>query len=119
MIVTNSKSVMKYLMNLPLLIHVLEETEIETYDVDARKIMVDSTVLLPVDSDEKEVKCFNWWIQVSSRFPTFFKRVTPILLIFHRSQVENMFSKMDQVLDEKSGYMDVRTQDAIQSVHSV
>ena len=47
MIITNSKSAVKYPTNLPLLIQVLEESEIETYDVEVRKIMVDSTVLSP------------------------------------------------------------------------
>ena len=78
--------------------------------------MVDPTVLLPVDSDEKEVKCLNRWIEVSSRYPAIVKPVTAILLIFHGSQFESIFCKMNQVLDDKSGNMDVQTLNAILTV---
>ena len=64
--------------------------------------MVDSKVPSPVDSYGKEVKCLNWWIQVSNKYPTIFKLITTILSIFHGPQVESTFSKMDHMLDEKS-----------------
>ena len=95
------------IISLPLLIQLLEENEIEMYDAQVRKIMIDSTVKLPGDSDGNEVKCLNWWIQVSSSYPIIFKLVTGILSISHGPQVESTFSKMDHVLDDKSGNTDV------------
>ena len=78
--------------------------------------MVDSTVPLPADNDGKEVKCLNWWTQVSSRYPTIFKLITVVLSIFHGSQIEITFSKIDHVLDDKSGNMDVQTLDSTETV---
>ena len=74
--------------------------------------MVDSTVPLPADNDGKEVKCLNWWIQVSSRYPTIFKLITVVLSIFHGSQIEITFNK----IDGKSGNMDVQTLDSTETV---
>ena len=107
MTVTNCTFVLNYLMNLPLLIQLLEENEIKMYDAQVRKIIIDSTVKLPGDGDGNEIKCLNWWIQVSSRYPVIFKLVTGILSISHGPQVESTFSKMDHMLDDKSGNMDV------------
>ena len=109
MIITMSKSVMKYLMNLPSSIQVLEESEIEMYDVEVRKITVNSTVPLLVDSDGNKKKCLNWWIQVSSRCLTIFKVVTAILSIFNKIDQDrsSTFIKIDQVLDDKPRNMDV------------
>ena len=118
MIITMSKSVMKYLMNLPSSIQVLEESEIEMYDVEVRKITVNSTVPLLVDSDRNKKKCLNWWIQVSSRCLTIFKVVTAILSIFNKIDQDrsSTFIKIDQVLDDKPRNMDVWMLDAIQTV---
>ena len=48
MIVTDSKSVIKYLINLHLLIQILKESRIEMHDVEVKEIMFNSTVPLPV-----------------------------------------------------------------------
>ena len=116
LIVAGSKSVLKYLMGLPALISVLSDNELESYDMEVRRIVVDSTVPSIVDSDGNDVKCLDWWIQVKSKYPTIFKMATSILSIFHGPRVESSFSVMGDVINNKSGNMNVETLDAIQTV---
>ena len=54
-------------------------------------------------------------MKVSTRNPSLFKIVTAILLIFHGPRVEGNFSEMKDVIDSKSGRMDIATFDAIQT----
>ena len=112
----NSKTVLKKLLSLPTLISVLPDEELDIYDGEARKIFIDCTLPSPFDDKGKEVRCLDWWLGVSDKYPILFKVVTAILSIFHGPRVESSFSVMGDVIDAKSGRIDIKTFDAIQTV---
>ena len=87
--------------------NLLDDSELNELDQEVRKICIKEKLPSAFDSKGHEVKCLGWWVKVSTRYPTLFKIVTAILLIFHGPQVKGNVSKMKDGIDSKSGQMDI------------
>ena len=113
--------VMVNLLKLPsLLVHVIKNEELDKYDLEVHNIMNDPMLPPEVDDVGNEVYCLNWWSTIKDKYPLLFKTVTAILSIFHGPRVECTFSIMVNVIDDKSGRINMETYSAIQTVkHSL
>ena len=94
---------MKNLSLLTYILNLLDDSELNEFDQEVRKICINKKLPSAFNSKGYEVKCLDWWIKVSTRYPTLFKIVTAILLIFHGPQVEGNLSEMKDVIDSKLG----------------
>ena len=90
-------SLLTYISNL------LDDSELNEFNQEVRKICIDEKLPSAFDSKSYEVKCLDWWIKVSARYPTLFKMVIPALSMFHGSRVEGNFSEMKDEIYLKSG----------------
>ena len=117
LVISKNKTVIKNLLSLSTYIsNLLDDSVLNEYDQEVKKICIDEKVPSAFDSKGYEVKCLNWWIKVSTRYSTLFKILAAILSIFYGPRVEGNFSEMKDLMDWKSGRMDVATFDAIQTV---
>ena len=121
LVMSKSKNVMKNLLSLVTLIsNLLDDSDLNEnlneFDQEVRKICINGKLPSAFDSKGHEGKCLDWWIKVSTRYPTLFKIVPAILLIFHGPRTEGYFNEMKDIIDSKSGQMDITTFDAIQIV---
>ena len=94
--------------------NVLKGQEVEEYEKEVRLLCSDPA-LPPVIVDKKEVECYSWWKSLGS-YPTVVKMVEAVLSIFHGPRVESSFSMMSDIIDPKSGRMNIETYDALQTV---
>ena len=104
LVMSKSKTVMKNLLSLSTYIsNLLDDLKLNEFDKEVRKICIDEKLPSAFDSKGYEVKCSDWWMKVSTRYPILFKIVTAILSIFHGPWVEGNFIEMKNVIDSKSG----------------
>ena len=68
------------------------------------------------EGNDIEVSCLDWWISLEFRYPNCFKMATAVLSIFHGPRVEGSFSGMTDIIDSKSGRLDIESYDAMQTV---
>ena len=110
--------VLKRLLSLPkLVLNILEsEEEEQLFEQEVRALLVDLRLPPALNDDGKEVDCLDWWSSISLTYPTVFRMVTPVLSIFHGPRVESSFNVMGDVIDKKSGRMNMQTYSAIQGV---
>ena len=87
---------------------VLSSTDLEDYENECRKIMVDPT-LPPALVEEKFVRADTWWFKLKYHYFLLSKMSLALLTIFHIPRLESSFSVMGDVLDKKSGRMNVST----------
>ena len=66
--------------------------------------------------DKKPVRGDLWWYKLVERYPILTKLSLAALTIFHGPPVEGSFSVMGDIMDKKSGRMNVETYSAIQTV---
>ena len=99
--------VLKRLLSLPSLVpSLLNDDDEEPYEKEVRAVMVDSN--LPsancmLNGKQQEVECLKWWKLVKEGYPHLFKVITGILSIFHGPRVESSFNVMGDIIDKKSG----------------
>ena len=67
------------------------------------------------EGNDIEVSCLDWWISLEFRYPSCFKMATAVLSIFHGPRVEGSFSGMTDIIDSKSGRLDIESYDAMQT----
>ena len=116
-IMSRSETVLSTLLKLPDYINALDgEKQREEYEQEARSLMGSQELPALEDDDGNGVKCFDWWIQVSTKYPLVFKIVTAILSNFCGPKVESSFSVMGEVVDKKSGSMNIETYSTIQTI---
>ena len=115
--ITSRKSIiLKSLLKLPFLMkNVLVDEEAEMYENDCRLLFVDFN-LPDVLRDNKPVLADNWWWQLNEKYPVLSKLSLAALTVFHGPRVESSFNVMGDVMDKKSGRMNVSTYSAIQTV---
>ena len=65
------------------------------------------------EGNDIEVSCLDWWISLEFRYPNCFKMVTAVLSIFHGPRMEGSFSGMTDIIDSKSGRLDIESYDAM------
>ena len=95
--------------------NVLSSTDLEDYEKECRKIMVGPT--LPTALVEKKfVRADTWWFKPKVKYPLLSKMSLALLTIFHGPRVESSFSVMGDIMDKKSGRMNVSTYSAIETV---
>ena len=87
---------------------VLSSTDLEDYEKECRKIMVDPT-LPPALVEEKFVRADTWWFKLKDQYFLLSKLSLTLLTIFHGPRLKSSFSVMGDVLDKKSGRMNVST----------
>lgn len=103
-----------YLAKLPgLVTNVLADDEIDKYDLEVRKFQTDT---IP-DIEEGE-RIDVWWgkKEIQLKYPCLTKMVRSILSCFHGPQVESSFNIMNDVIDSKSGRINIDTYNSIQNV---
>ena len=116
LVISSSTRVLGNLLRLPdIFIHVLR-SEVDTYSQEIRKLMVDPLLSGPVDNKENDVECLTWWSSLENKYPLVFKMIVATLSIFHGPQVECSFSMMTDVIDTKSGRLNIGAYEAIQTV---
>lgn len=79
------------LMKLPSLVtNVLQDSELEAYDLEVRAYQLDSDLPSPLDTDGKAVELDHWWAQVfeQGNYPMLAKMVKALMSCFHGPQVE-------------------------------
>ena len=114
-ILTKTTVTLKAILHLPdIVTNVLSSIGLEDYEKGCRKIMVDPT-LPPALVEKKFVTSDTWWFKLKDKCPLLSK-MSLALLIFHGPGVESSFSVMGDVMDKKSGRMNVSTYSAIQMV---
>ena len=112
-----NKLVLKWFNDIPtVLVNVLTSEEQDEYDLEVRKLLVDAQLPSPVDSKRDDIDCLTWWISVSKKYPVIFRVVRAVLSIFHGPRVESSFSTMGDIIDKKSGRMNIETYAAIQTI---
>ena len=65
------------------------------------------------EGNDIEVSCLGWWISLEFRYPNCFRMVTAVLSIFHGPRMEGSFSGMTDIIDSKSGRLDIESYDAM------
>ena len=118
LLVSNSnKNHLRRFLSLPTIMPtILSADEEELYEKEVRSVCVDSLLPSARDDQMNEVNCLDWWTSINNRYPTVFKMVTAVLSIFHGPRVESTFNVMGDVLDKKSGRMNMETYSAIQDI---
>ena len=112
-----NKLVLKWFNDIPtVLVNVLTSEEQDEYDLEVRKLLVDAQLPSALDSKRDDIDCLTWWISVSKKYPVVFKVVRAVLSIFHGPRVESSFSTMGDIIDKKSGRMNIETYAAIQTI---
>lgn len=83
------------------------------FDQEVRKY---AALDLPVQADDQRID--EWWVALleAQHFPHLSKVVKAVLSCFHGPVVESSFNLMGDILDERSGRMNIETVDAIQTV---
>ena len=81
------------------------------YSSEIQKYVTDSELLLP---EEKE-RLDNWWNKVfkTNRYPVLSTLVHPCVSIFMGPMVECSFSMMNNIIDSRSGCMEIETYSTI------
>ncbi|XP_071149982.1 uncharacterized protein [Mytilus edulis] len=103
-----------FLQKLPNLApNVLKEEETNTYDLEIRKYQTDD---LPEFEDGTRID--HWWGKddIRKRYPCLCKMVRSLLSCFHGPQVESSFNIMNDIIDNKSGRINIETYNAIQNI---
>ena len=77
--------------------------------------MVDPA-LPPALNEKRFVGADTWWFELKDKYPLLSKTSLALLTRFHGPKVESSFSVMGDVMDKKSGRMNVSTYSAIQTV---
>ena len=77
---------------------------------------MDGNLASPLNDEDNEVDCLEWWHKICDRYSFTFKVVCAILSIFHGQRVESTFSVMKNVIDQNSGRMNKETYVAIQDI---
>ena len=93
----------------------MPSTDLEDYKKECRKIMVDPTLPLAL-VEKKFIRADTWWFKLKDKYPLLSKMSLVLLTIFYGPRVESSFSVMDDIMDKKSGRMNVSTYSAIQTV---
>ena len=78
--------------------------------------MVDALLPSPVDNKGNDLECLIWWSLLEKKYPLVFKTIVATLSIFLGPQVESSFSMMTDVIETKSGRLNIGTYEAIQTV---
>ena len=81
------------------------------YSSEIQKCVTDSELLLP---EEKE-RLDNWWnkVFITNRYPVLSTLVHPCVSIFTGPMVECSFSMMNNIIDSRSGRMEIETYSTI------
>ena len=108
---------LKYLKALPDIVTnvITPGTETDTYHMEVHKYSCDQHLPNPLDASGEPVQIDIWWTQVKSKFPTLFKIVSAVLTCFHGPLVESSFSVMGDLIDKRSGKMNIETYGALQT----
>ena len=77
--------------------------------------MVDPA-LSPALVEKKLVRADTQWFKLKDKYSLLSKMSSALLTIFHGPRVESSFSVMGEVMDKKSGRMNMSTYTAIQTV---
>ena len=112
MILSKKDSVVKYLTELTDLVF----EEIELYEIQVRKMMIDNTLPAATDDNGDDADIVKWYSHLSKKYPAVHKMVVSVLSIFHGPKVESRFSATGGVIDKKTNRMYNRTYSAIQTV---
>ena len=108
---------LKRLLSLPTLVPtVLEDEEENTFQKEVHALCVDGNLPTPLNDEDNEVDCLEWWDKISGQYSAMFKVVCAILSIFHGPRVESTLSVMNNVIDQNSGRMSMGTYGAIQDI---
>ncbi|XP_064597320.1 uncharacterized protein LOC135463806 isoform X2 [Liolophura sinensis] len=93
--------------------NVLTETEEELYELNIRKYQTDQHPDFPEGSRIDE-----WWgkEEICLKYPCLSKMAKAVLSCFHGPQVESSFNVMNDVIDAKSGRLNIETYQAIQNI---
>lgn len=107
------------LQKLPSIVtNVLSLEEKEKYQLEIFQYQVDLQLPPPLDTSGNDVPVDVWWSKVflMPKYSGLSKMVKAILSCFHGPQVESSFSMMSEIVDKKSGKMEIQTFSAIQTV---
>ena len=112
-----NKLVLKRLLSLPTLVPtVLEDEEENTFQKEVHALCVKRNFPSPLNDEDNEVDCLEWWGKISDRYSVPFKVVCAVLSIFHGPRVESTFSVMNNVIYQNSGRMNMEIYGAIQDI---
>ncbi|VDI24898.1 Hypothetical predicted protein [Mytilus galloprovincialis] len=103
-----------FLQKLPYLApNFLTEEETNTYDLKTRKYQTDD-----LSEFEDGTRIDHWWgrDEIRKRYPFLCKMVMSLLSCCHGLQVESSFNVMNDIIDNKSGRINIDTYNAIQNV---
>lgn len=92
---------------------VLNEAETEEYDQEIRKFYIDNS-LPEIEDTRIDHWCGKY--EVVQKYPNLSKLVQALLSSFHGPQVESSFNVMNDVIDNKSGRLNLETYSAIQTI---
>ena len=99
-----------------LVLTVLEDEEENTLQKEVHTLCMDGNLPSPLNDEDNEIDCLEWWGKISDRCSVTFKVVFVILSTFHGPRVESTFSVMNNMNDQNSGRVNMVTYGAIQDI---
>ena len=81
-----------------------------------RALLINPQLPTTMDDKKRKVDRMTWWSSLNKRYPAVFKMVTVVLSIFHGPRVESSFIVMGDVIDKKSGRMNMETYSSIKDI---
>ena len=112
------KSAIKYLSQLPLLVKVPSDEEKESFEREIYRYQIDKTLPASHLSDVNSVRLDVWWSNLFNcvKYSALSKIVKVLVCCFHGPMVKGSFNIMGDILDSKSGRMNITTLSAQQTV---
>ncbi|XP_023930192.1 uncharacterized protein LOC112041353, partial [Lingula anatina] len=116
--VRGGTTTLKRLKKLPILLpNVLNDEQAEEFGREIHNYNVSGS-LPPFNEDGKPLRLDVWFSKLfeDNSYPALYKIVRAILSIFHGPQVESSFNVMGDIIDSRSGRMNIETYNSIQIV---
>ena len=111
-----STSIIKVYLSYPTLAcNVISDEENDEYEKEVRMLFSNKQLPSPLQANEDDVHCFQWWLKIRKQYHLLFKMVTSILSNFNAIKEESNFSIMNDVVDKKCGRMNMEMYSGIQT----
>ena len=95
--------------------NVISDEENDEHEKEVRMFLSNKQLPSPVQANEDDVHCFQWWLKILKQYHLLFKMVTSILSNFNAIKEESNFGIMNDVVDKKCGRMNMEMYSGIQT----
>ena len=96
--------------------NVISDEENDEHEKEVRMFLSNKQLPSPVQANEDDVHCFQWWLKILKQYHLLFKMVTSILSNFNAIKEKSNFGIMNDVVDKKCGRMNMEMYSGIQTI---